>query len=265
MPRRAFVVKATITVLLVAAVPLLFRPLHPGRLKTAGAAAMPAGATAGTSDRIEVKSTPETEAVSTHTSTSTDDRSRRETPGTIRFGSTGPDVMAFQSRLAQRGWHLPVDGIDGPVTTGTLRSFQAEKQLAVDGIGGPSTWKALWDSPVTPTSPNAVPVTAIKEAISATPAVTTSKAVALRVVATASTLGGVWACIRQHESGGNYATNTGNGYYGAYQFALSTWRALGGTGLPSSAPPAVQDAMAQKLQAQSGWGQWPVTSRMCGV
>jgi hypothetical protein len=75
----------------------------------------------------------------------------------------------------------------------------------------------------------------------------------------------VWACIRQHESGGNYATNTGNGYYGAYQFSLSTWRSLGGVGLPSDAPPAVQDAMAQKLQARSGWGQWPQTSKMCGV
>ncbi|HEX9546354.1 MAG TPA: transglycosylase family protein, partial [Acidimicrobiales bacterium] len=80
-----------------------------------------------------------------------------------------------------------------------------------------------------------------------------------------SSLGGIWACIRQHESGGNYATNTGNGYYGAYQFVLSTWRALGGTGLPSNAPASVQDAMAQKLQAQSGWGQWPATSRMCGA
>jgi LysM repeat protein len=80
-----------------------------------------------------------------------------------------------------------------------------------------------------------------------------------------SSLGGIWACIRQHESGGNYATNTGNGYYGAYQFALPTWRSLGGTGLPSNAPSSVQDALAQKLQARSGWGQWPVTSRACGA
>jgi hypothetical protein len=40
---------------------------------------------------------------------------------------------------------------------------------------------------------------------------------------------------------------------------------MGGTGLPSSASPAVQDAMAQKLQATSGFGQWPQTSRMCGA
>jgi hypothetical protein len=88
---------------------------------------------------------------------------------------------------------------------------------------------------------------------------------AVAVAVTSSSLGGVWACIRSHESGGNYAINTGNGYYGAYQFSLSTWRSVGGSGLPSQASPAEQDMLAQILQARSGWGQWPVTSRMCGV
>ena len=38
------------------------------------------------------------------------------------------------------------------------------------------------------------------------------------------------------ESGDNYAEDTGNGYYGAYQFSLSTWYGLGPfTGLPSEA------------------------------
>jgi hypothetical protein len=82
---------------------------------------------------------------------------------------------------------------------------------------------------------------------------------------TSSSLGGVWACIRYHESGGNYAINTGNGYYGAYQFALTTWYSVGGTGLPSLASPAEQDMRAQILQARSGWGPWPATSLMCGV
>jgi hypothetical protein len=78
---------------------------------------------------------------------------------------------------------------------------------------------------------------------------------------TPPTIGGVWAGLRGCESGGNYAENTGNGYYGAYQFSLSTWHGLGFTGIPSDAPPAVQDAGAQRLQARSGWGQWPGCSR----
>ncbi len=79
-----------------------------------------------------------------------------------------------------------------------------------------------------------------------------------------SSLGGVWACIRQAESSGNYADNTGNGYYGAYQFLESTWLSVGGSGLPSDAPPAEQDMRAQMLQQRSGWGQWSTHSQ-CGV
>jgi len=77
--------------------------------------------------------------------------------------------------------------------------------------------------------------------------------------------GDVWARLRACESGGNYAANTGNGFYGAYQFALGTWHGLGYGGLPSQAPPQVQDEAAQRLQARSGWGQWPSCSRRLGL
>jgi LysM repeat protein len=71
--------------------------------------------------------------------------------------------------------------------------------------------------------------------------------------------GGILARIRQRESGGNYATNTGNDYYGAYQFSLGTWRGVGGTGLPSDASPAEQDLRAQLLYNQRGCSPWPNT------
>jgi hypothetical protein len=77
--------------------------------------------------------------------------------------------------------------------------------------------------------------------------------------------GGVWYELRMCESGDNYAEDTGNGYYGAYQFALSTWYGLGFTGLPSDASPAVQDQAARELQAESGWGQWPSCSAQLGL
>jgi len=60
--------------------------------------------------------------------------------------------------------------------------------------------------------------------------------------------------LRQCESGGNYADNTGNGYYGAYQFSLGTWQRLGLSGLPSSAPPAVQDQAIVENTNRSGGG-----------
>lgn len=74
--------------------------------------------------------------------------------------------------------------------------------------------------------------------------------------------GDLWERLRRCESHGNYATNTGNGYYGAYQFSAPTWRSMNtGYDLPHLAPPEVQDDAARRLQARSGWGQWPVCAR----
>ncbi|WP_265522643.1 resuscitation-promoting factor [Oerskovia flava] len=81
----------------------------------------------------------------------------------------------------------------------------------------------------------------------------------------AAASGDVWAALAQCESGGNPSTNTGNGYYGMYQFSLPTWQAMGGTGLPSDASAAEQTRLAKKLQAASGWGQWPHCSSKLGL
>ena len=86
-----------------------------------------------------------------------------------------------------------------------------------------------------------------------------------RPVATGVAPDGVWGALAQCESGGNPATNTGNGYYGLYQFSASTWRSMGGTGLPSEASAEEQTMRAQMLQQRSGWGQWPSCSAKLGL
>lgn len=59
--------------------------------------------------------------------------------------------------------------------------------------------------------------------------------------------------LRLCESGGNYSDDTGNGYYGAYQFSLGTWERLGYSGLPSDAAPATQDqAIVNNTNESSG-------------
>ncbi|HSW79988.1 MAG TPA: G5 domain-containing protein [Candidatus Saccharimonadales bacterium] len=60
--------------------------------------------------------------------------------------------------------------------------------------------------------------------------------------------------LRGCESGGNYQTNTGNGYYGAYQFSLGTWQSLGYSGLPSNAAPSVQDQAIIRNTLRSSGG-----------
>jgi resuscitation-promoting factor RpfA len=74
-----------------------------------------------------------------------------------------------------------------------------------------------------------------------------------------------FAKLRQCESGGNYSINTGNGFYGAYQFDLRTWQGLGYSGKPSDAPPAMQDDAAHKLYNARGWSPWPSCSVKMGL
>lgn len=67
-----------------------------------------------------------------------------------------------------------------------------------------------------------------------------------------------WAALAQCESGGRAGViNPAGPYYGLYQFSLSTWRAQGGSGLPSDASPAEQTKRAQILYGKSGASPWP--------
>lgn len=66
------------------------------------------------------------------------------------------------------------------------------------------------------------------------------------------------ARVRQCESGSRYGIATGNGFYGAYQFTLSSWYAAGGRGMPHHASPLEQDYRAVRLLHLQGRGAWPV-------
>ena len=77
--------------------------------------------------------------------------------------------------------------------------------------------------------------------------------------------GSTWDRLAACEAGGNWAINTGNGYYGGLQFTASSWRAVGGSGLPSDASREEQIMRGQMLQARSGWGAWPACSAKLGL
>ena len=81
----------------------------------------------------------------------------------------------------------------------------------------------------------------------------------------ASTGGGVWDRLAQCEASGNWAANTGNGFYGGLQFTQSSWQAVGGSGLPSNASREEQISRGQMLQARQGWGAWPACSAKLGL
>ncbi len=69
---------------------------------------------------------------------------------------------------------------------------------------------------------------------------------------------GVWDAIADCESGGNWAANTGNGYYGGLQFNPGTWAAYGGSGMPHQNSREEQIAVAERVRAaEGGYGAWP--------
>ncbi len=73
-----------------------------------------------------------------------------------------------------------------------------------------------------------------------------------------------WYQLRMCESTNTYSINTGNGYYGAYQFDLSTWQSVGGSGYPNNASPAEQDYRALYLYRMRGWEPW-TCARILGL
>jgi len=78
--------------------------------------------------------------------------------------------------------------------------------------------------------------------------------------------GTVWDSLAQCESGGNWAINTGNGYYGGLQFNLGTWQSYGGTGYPHQNSRETQIAVATRLRdANGGYGAWPACSASLGL
>ena len=78
---------------------------------------------------------------------------------------------------------------------------------------------------------------------------------------TANADGVDWDAIAACESGGNWAINTGNGYYGGLQFSMGTWRSNGGAGSPHNASREEQIRVAENVLKSQGIGAWPSCGR----
>lgn len=136
-------------------------------------------------------------------------------------------------------------------------------------VGDPTTTTSTVEEPTTTTTEKPAPTTT-------KPAPPTTKAAPVTTVAPAAAersgpdpgAESTWDELAQCESGGNWSAvsepRSGMQYYGGLQFSRSSWEAVGGTGLPSDAPKATQIEMGKRLQARSGWGQWPACTRKLG-
>jgi len=70
-----------------------------------------------------------------------------------------------------------------------------------------------------------------------------------------------WDAVAACESGGNWSTATGNGYYGGLQFTMGTWHAHGGSGSPQHASREEQIQVAENVLRSQGIRAWPVCGR----
>lgn len=81
--------------------------------------------------------------------------------------------------------------------------------------------------------------------------------------------GSVWDRLASCEAGGDWSTNTGNGYYGGLQFDKGTWNAYGGdayAAYPHQASREEQIAIAEKVRnSRGGYGAWPACSSRLGL
>ncbi len=191
-----------------------------------------------------------------------------------------PQTDSAGSTAAQVGSRLAIDSLSDPAPSATSRSALAADSSGYVTIALASLHPSVpvrhrqpripaAPTPTTtvppPTPAATTPTTTAPTPPPAAPTVPAAPVTPTAPGAPVAPSGGVWAELRQCESGDNYTIDTGNGYYGAYQFSLATWQGLGYPGYPNQAPPAVQDQAAAQLQARSGWGQWPECSVKLGL
>lgn len=74
-----------------------------------------------------------------------------------------------------------------------------------------------------------------------------------------------WDAVAQCESGGNWAANTGNGFYGGLQFKPATWAAFGGVGNPAANSREQQITVANRVLREQGLEAWPKCGSASGL
>ncbi|WP_083976189.1 transglycosylase family protein [Kitasatospora azatica] len=77
-----------------------------------------------------------------------------------------------------------------------------------------------------------------------------------------------WERVADCESDGDWAADTGNGYYGGLQIWPPTWKEAGGLAYaarPDLATRRQQITVAQEILRQQGWPAWAACARDLGL
>ena len=178
-------------------------------------------------------------------------------------GQNSEQVRCLQQTLNDKGFDSgPVDGWFGPVTHGAVTAYQQANGLTVDGQVGSETAGSLgiWSRQSSNGGGSG------ESNRQAQPQQQRQQPAPVQQASSGGGGGGVWDRLAQCESGGNWAINTGNGYYGGLQFLPSSWRAAGGTGMPHQASREEQIRIAENLRDQVGsYRPWPACAKKLGL
>jgi len=161
-------------------------------------------------------------------------------------------VRRADRQLSQGTTRTVTAGASGTVTRTYLATY----------VDGRRTTRKLTATTTTPSRTRVVEY-GTKASPTAAPAAHTTRSSAHATSSSGSShsggTGGLnWAALAACESGGNLrSVNPSGTYRGLYQFSISTWQALGGSGDPIDASAAEQTARAYLLYQRSGAGQWP--------
>jgi uncharacterized protein YabE (DUF348 family) len=185
----------------------------------------------------------------------------RPRPGALV--SAGDTIRVTKVRVVERD----VTGEPIPFTTETRQDgsiYEGEQRVAREGRSGSRdvTYQLRYENGEL-VQRKALQVRNVVAPVSRVVNVGTKEKVEVVAYASGST---VWDQLAQCESGGNWAINTGNGYYGGLQFNLSTWQAYGGSGYPHQNSREQQIAVAERLRAATGgYGSWPSCASKLGL
>jgi resuscitation-promoting factor RpfB len=189
-----------------------------------------------TVNRVEKKTTTENQPIAFATTTQDDATLAKGTRKTTTPGVAGQQTLTFDE--------VWVDGqLESRTQTGAQVTTNPVDQVVAVGTKAPSP------------APAPAPVKAAAPAPAApAPSAGNTSGAGLNLANAA-----MWDRIAQCESGGNWAINTGNGYYGGLQFAASTWISNGGGDFASRADLASREqqiTVANRLYAASGLSAW---------
>ncbi|MGI8657313.1 MAG: transglycosylase family protein [Candidatus Limnocylindria bacterium] len=169
---------------------------------------------------------------------------------------------------------VPVDIADGLLSVSDAPVLLAERgglsgrqgTLAI-GLSTPAPQPAAEELQGDPLpTPVAVPMEATLQTIATPAPEPVATAAPQRVVTYDGST--VWDDLAKCESGGNWAINTGNGYYGGLQFNLGTWQDYGGAAYAAYPHEATRDeqiAVAERLHAARGFAPWPACRVKLGL